>query len=149
MADEDATGAVLMSILRSAISDPGRVVARQGVAGVWEPMPLWQARAVAAAMTEAGLSAIATAERDKLATEVERLKKLVTLLQNSGDRIGFAVVTYNQASHWPEFDYADLHTDLDDAVNERDHKRQETASIGRGELHVIAEVTELKEHDDA
>lgn len=92
---------------------------------------------------------IPAAERDELRSEVERLKKLVTMLQSNGGRIGFAVVTYNQASHWPEFDYPDLHTELEDAVNERDHKREETKRIGRGETHVVAEVTELQESDDA
>ena len=91
----------------------------------------------------------AGAERDEALAEVTRLRSLVRTLENSGDRIGFAVVTYNQASHWPGFDYSDLHTELEDAVNERDYKRDETKKIGRAELHVVAEVVELREGDDA
>lgn len=79
--------------------------------------------------------------------EAARLKKRLAMLENEGDRIGFAVVTYNQASHWPGFDYSDLHTELEDAENERDYKREETKKIGRGERHVIAEVIELRDGD--
>lgn len=85
----------------------------------------------------------AEAERDEARLEVQRLLRLVRMLESDGGRIGFCVVTYNQASHWPEFDYPDLHTELQDAVHERDHKREETRKIGRGETHVVAEVTEL------
>jgi hypothetical protein len=84
-------------------------------------------------------------ERDEARREVQRLLRLVRTLESDGGRIGFCVVTYNQASHWPEFDYPDLHAELQDAVNERDHKREETTKLARGERHVVAEVTELTE----
>jgi hypothetical protein len=65
-------------------------------------------------------------------------------LEAGGDRIGFVVVTYNQASGRPGLDYPDLHDGITDAMCERDLKREETATAGRGERHVIAEVTEME-----
>jgi hypothetical protein len=62
----------------------------------------------------------------------------------------FAVLTINQASGCPEFDYSDLHWGpgaLDAARAERDDKRARTAEVGRGERHVIAEVIELEDED--
>ena len=60
------------------------------------------------------------------------------------DRLGFVVITYNQASHQPGLPLAaDLYPELEDAVNARDAERAETARNGRGEIHVVAEVTEL------
>lgn len=62
--------------------------------------------------------------------------------------IGYVVITYNQASHQPGLPMAaDLHSELEDAVNARDWERAETARVGRGERHVIAEVFELDEGD--
>jgi hypothetical protein len=60
----------------------------------------------------------------------------------------YVVLTYNQASHCPELDYSDVHWGpgaLDSARAERDDKAARTAEVGRGERHVIAEVTELEE----
>jgi hypothetical protein len=68
-------------------------------------------------------------------------------LEAEGDRIGFVVVTYNQASGRPGLDYPDLHDGITDAMCERDRKREETAATGRGERHVIAEVTEMGDGD--
>lgn len=59
--------------------------------------------------------------------------------------LGYAVVTFNQASHQPEFDYSDIHSDMESAIAERDHKRAETAKVGRREHHAIAEIIELEE----
>lgn len=64
-----------------------------------------------------------------------------------GERIGFVVVTYNQASGQPELDYPDLHEGITDALCERDGKREDTATTGRGERHVIAEVVEMEGTD--
>jgi hypothetical protein len=64
------------------------------------------------------------------------------------DRLGFVVVTFNQASGQPELDYPDLHAGITDAMCERDGKREETATTGRGERHVIAEVIEMEGNDD-
>jgi hypothetical protein len=61
------------------------------------------------------------------------------------ERIGYVVVTWNQASGWPELDYSDLHAYRDDAERERDSKREQTASSGRGEMHKVAEVVELED----
>lgn len=63
------------------------------------------------------------------------------------DRLGYVVVTYNQASRQPGLDYSDLHADLQDAVNERDYKVLATAETGRLERHVIAEVIEMEDED--
>ena len=61
--------------------------------------------------------------------------------------LGYVVVTFNQASHQPELDYADLHTNVDDAVAERDAKAAETAQIHRRERHVVAMVLEMDDDD--
>lgn len=61
------------------------------------------------------------------------------------DRLGYVVVTFNQASHQPGLNTgADL-TDLETAVTQRDEERAETARYGRREVHVVAEVTEFDE----
>jgi hypothetical protein len=64
-----------------------------------------------------------------------------------GDHLGYAVVTFNQASHQPELNYSDLHPDVEQATWELEAKREETAKVGRGERHVIAEVIELEDGD--
>ena len=61
------------------------------------------------------------------------------------DRLGFVVVTYNQASHMPGLEYSDLHADMESARWELEDKQQRTASWGRRETHVIAEVVELED----
>lgn len=59
------------------------------------------------------------------------------------DRVGYIVVTWNQASHQPGLDLgADLHQHLDDAVFDRDYQRAETTRLGRKEIHEICVVTE-------
>ena len=64
------------------------------------------------------------------------------------DPLGYVVITYNQASHQPGLPMAaDLHSELEDAVNARDWERAETAKVGRRERHVIAEVFELDEDE--
>lgn len=65
------------------------------------------------------------------------------------EHLGYVVVTYNQASHQPGLPTgADLYADFQDAVNARDWEQAETAKVGRGERHVIAEVIELDGDDD-
>lgn len=62
--------------------------------------------------------------------------------------LGYVVITYNQASQLPGLPMAaDLHSELEDAVNARDWERVETAKVGRRERHVIAEVFELDEDE--
>ena len=64
------------------------------------------------------------------------------------DRLGYVVISYNQASHQPGLPMAaDLYSELEDAVNARDWERAETAKVGRRERHVIAEVFELDEDE--
>ena len=61
-------------------------------------------------------------------------------------RIGYAVVTWNQASHMPENDLeGGLHLYRDDAEADRDFRRAETARLGRGERHEVCAVTELED----
>jgi len=64
--------------------------------------------------------------------------------------LGYVVVTFNQASHQPGLPMAaDLHSDLEDAVNARDWEREETVKVGRNERHVVAEVFEVREDEIA
>jgi hypothetical protein len=63
------------------------------------------------------------------------------------NRLGYVVVTFNQASGQPQLDYPDLHSTVEFAGWELKAKREETARVGRGERHVIAEVIELKSDD--
>lgn len=66
----------------------------------------------------------------------------------STDSLGYVVVTFNQASHQAGLPMAaDLHTLLADAINARDWERAETAKVGRGEHHVVAEVFEVDEDE--
>ena len=66
------------------------------------------------------------------------------------DHLGYAVVTFNQASGQPGLNPgADLYADLEDAVHARDWERAETARAGRRERYVIAEVTEMDEDEIA
>lgn len=61
-----------------------------------------------------------------------------------GSHLGYVVVTYNQASGCPGFDgEPSLYEDVDEAIEARDREQAETASIGRREHHVVAEVIEL------
>lgn len=61
-----------------------------------------------------------------------------------GDRLGFVVATFNQASGLPGLDYPDLYDGITDAICERDRKQEDTATTGRRERHVIAEVIEME-----
>jgi hypothetical protein len=63
------------------------------------------------------------------------------------DRLGYVVVTWNQASHMPGLEYSDLHADLESARWDREDKQRRTAEVGRRETHAIAEVVELEEDD--
>jgi hypothetical protein len=64
------------------------------------------------------------------------------------DPAGYVVVTYNQASHQPGLNLgADLHSQLEDAVNARDWEREETKKNGRGETHYVARVFEMDEEE--
>jgi hypothetical protein len=64
------------------------------------------------------------------------------------DRLGFVVVTYNQASRQPELDYSDIHADIGTARDEQAAKREATARVGRGETHELAELIELEDDDE-
>jgi hypothetical protein len=62
------------------------------------------------------------------------------------DRIGWVVITYNQASHMPEIDpRTELYLGREDAEFALDVMRDETAEAGRRERHVLAEVVDLGE----
>jgi hypothetical protein len=64
------------------------------------------------------------------------------------DRIGYVVITFNQASRLPGLPVgACLYDRLEDAVSARNWERSETAKIGRRETHVVAEVIELEEDE--
>lgn len=62
----------------------------------------------------------------------------------TGNHLGYVVITHNQASHMPGLPLgADLHGDLESAKAELEWEREDTARVGRGERHVIAEVYEM------
>ena len=64
------------------------------------------------------------------------------------ERLGYVVVTFNQASHQPDIDTGSaLHCELETARLELAERRAATAAVGRGERHVIAEVIELEDAD--
>lgn len=62
-----------------------------------------------------------------------------------GEPIGYVVVTWNQASHWPGIDYAHLHDTATDARDDAARMTAETRKVGRGERHTAAAVIELPE----
>ncbi len=123
-----------------AIQAPGEVVPRlAGPFDQHEPLVEWQARAVLAAV-EMHCEAVTTAERERIYAALDRASDRTSL--------GYVAVTYNQASHQPELPTgAGLHSQIEDAVNARDWERAETAKIGRGESHVVAEVFEMGEDE--
>lgn len=61
---------------------------------------------------------------------------------DEGYRLGYVVVTWNQASGQPDIDHSDLHWSLTGAKDERDYRREQTAKVGRGERHTIAVLIE-------
>ena len=143
----DEVSADVATILQAALSDPGRLVAPTELHDDWcflpamEPMAEWQARAAIAAIKEAGLALIP-------AGELARLRRLAAVLEADPDRLGFVVVTWNQASNTPGLEYCDLHWGpgaLDDARAEQDWKATETRRIGRRERHEVAAVMSLGE----
>jgi len=64
------------------------------------------------------------------------------------ERLGFVVVTFNQASHQPDIDTGSaLYCEIETARLELAERRAATARVGRGERHVIAEVIGLEDGD--
>lgn len=61
-------------------------------------------------------------------------------------RIGYIVVTHNQAGGEPSTD-GDIHWDLDAARDVLEGAKQETAKVGRREQHEIGIVITLDEED--
>ena len=68
-------------------------------------------------------------------------------MAHADDRLGFVVVSFNQASGEPYLEYRDLHQGFTDALVERDRLREETATTGRRERHVVAGVFEVEDGD--
>lgn len=131
-----AESAALGSVLRLALADPGASVPRKHEAGVTEPLYLWQARAVIAALKGSGFTVVAAAELD-------RLRAAARAADGDGETLGFTVVTWNQASAQPDIDAPGL-DDWDTACLERDDRRAKTAAVGRGERHEVAAVIRLE-----
>lgn len=52
------------------------------------------------------------------------------------DVLGYVVVTWNQASHWPEVE-GPMHDDLEWAREVAAMERKKTAESGRGERHTV------------
>ncbi len=59
----------------------------------------------------------------------------------------YIVITYNQASGQPDLATYGIYTDLQAAQDERDDQRTQTAAVGRGERHVVAEVVPMEDDD--
>ena len=55
----------------------------------------------------------------------------------SSETLGYVVVTWNQASHWPGMDAGDFYDDVDDAHAAARAMRAATKEIGRGERHTV------------
>lgn len=58
------------------------------------------------------------------------------------ERLGYVVITFNQAGGRPDLHSLDLHYDLESAMAERDHEADETDKSGRRDSYVVAEVIE-------
>lgn len=56
------------------------------------------------------------------------------------ERIGYVVIEYNQASHWPSVLDGSFTDDLDWAGTVANDERAKTARVGRGERYAVAEV---------
>ncbi len=59
----------------------------------------------------------------------------------------YVVLTYNQASGQPDLADYGLYDDLETAQAVRDDQRTQTAAVGRGERHVVAEVVPMEDDD--
>jgi hypothetical protein len=69
----------------------------------------------------------------------------------SSEHLGYVVVTWNQASHWPGMDSGDFYDDVDDAHHAARIMRAATKEIGRGERHTVHAVMteEIDDPDEA
>lgn len=67
---------------------------------------------------------------------------------DEGYRLGYVVVTWNQASGQPDISYRDIHHRRVDAGRERDHLREETTKAGRRERHTIAVLIEPEDDEE-
>ena len=61
--------------------------------------------------------------------------------------LGYVVVTWNQASHWPSMDAGDFYTEEEDAHAAARTMRAATKEVGRGEQHTVHAV-QAEEIDD-
>lgn len=60
--------------------------------------------------------------------------------------IGYVVVTYNQAGGYPETD-GEIYWDRQNAAEQAEYARQETAKVGRGETHEVGLLVTIDEED--
>jgi hypothetical protein len=58
----------------------------------------------------------------------------------------YVVVTFNQASKQPDGD-AFVYLNLDEALDDRDAQREQTASVGRRERHEVYELVEIEDDE--
>lgn len=65
------------------------------------------------------------------------------------DILGYVVVTWNQASHWPGMDSGDFYTDEEDAHAAARSMRAATKKVGRGEQHTVHAVRSEEIDDPA
>jgi hypothetical protein len=83
--------AALLSIVRRALNDPATVVARAEMpGGLLEPLSIWQARAVAAALDHAGQVVISRAQFERLRETASQVRAAGTAAfgEGEGDHAG-------------------------------------------------------------
>lgn len=62
-----------------------------------------------------------------------------------GDTAGFLVVEFNQASHEPSVEHADVFRYRYEAEESAADRRQQTAKVGRRETYAVAELVLLED----
>jgi hypothetical protein len=55
----------------------------------------------------------------------------------SSHELGYVVITWNQASHWPGMDSGYFYDEADDAHAAARSMRAATKEVGRGERHTV------------
>ncbi len=54
--------------------------------------------------------------------------------------VGYVVIEYNQASHWPSLEHDTLYDTVDEAAEVAKHAEEATERIGRRETYAVARV---------
>jgi hypothetical protein len=59
--------------------------------------------------------------------------------------IGYVVIEYNQASHWPALEHETLYDTVDEAALAAKHAEEATQRVGRRETYAVARVELIEE----